>query len=76
MPKLGRKICCDFNKDIKCILLIKGHKSCVFEETTKKQHETGERQLGVCALLPQAERDRIFKALKKEVFSNVRSWKD
>jgi hypothetical protein len=74
--KLGRKICCDFNKDVKCILLIKGHKRCVFEETTEKQHEKGEQQLGVCVLLPQNERDEVLAAIKKEEISNLRSWKE
>jgi hypothetical protein len=74
--KLGRKICCNFDKDVKCILLIKGHKRCMFEETSKEQHERGERQLGVCALLPQSERDNILAAIKKEDLTNFRSWKD
>jgi hypothetical protein len=74
--KLGRKVCCNFNQDAKCILLIKGQKRCVFEETSKEQQEKGERQLGVCALLPQPERDNIFAQIKKEKVSNFRSWKD
>jgi hypothetical protein len=76
MSKLGRKICCNFNKDVKCILLIKGHKRCVFEETSKEQHERGEQQLGVCALLPESERDEILAVIKKETLQNFRSWKD
>ncbi len=74
--KLGRKIYCDFNNDVKCILLIKGHKRCVFEETNEKQRERGEQQLGVCALLPQSERDEVLAAIKKEGISNFRSWKE
>jgi hypothetical protein len=76
MPKLGRKICCNYRKDVKCILLVKGHKSCIFEETTEKQQEAGERQLGVCALLPQTERDEVLAAIKKEGLSSFKSWKD
>jgi len=72
--KLGRKVCCDFNKDIKCILLANGHKQCVFDETTETQHERGEQQIGVCALLPQVERDNVLAALKKDGASNFRSW--
>jgi hypothetical protein len=74
--KLGRKISCDFNKDVKCILLIKGYKRCVFEETNEKQREKGEQQLGVCALLPQSERDEVLAAIKKEGISNLRSWQE
>jgi hypothetical protein len=74
--KLGRKIYCNFNKDIKCILLIQGHKRCIFEETSKEQNERGEKQIGVCALLPQSERDRILAAIKKEDLTNFRIWKD
>ena len=73
---LGRKICCNFDKNVKCILLIKGHKRCVFEETSEKQHGRGELQLGVCALLPQSEREEFLTAMKKKMLSNFRSWKD
>jgi len=76
LGKLGRKIYCDFDKDVKCILLVKGHKGCVFEETSEEQQKRGEQQLGVCALLPQSERDHILAEIKKEGFSNFRSWKD
>jgi hypothetical protein len=75
MPKLGRKICCGFNKDVKCILLVKGYRHCVFEETTEKQREKGEQQLGVCALLPQNEREKILEQIKKEKVLSFRSWK-
>ena len=76
MGKLGRKICCDFDKDVKCILLTKGYKRCIFEETSREQHQKGEKQLGVCALLPQSERENILAAIKKEDLTNFRSWKD
>jgi hypothetical protein len=76
LGKLGRKICCTFDKDVKCILLVKGRKRCVFEETSEEQKKRGEQQLGVCALLPQSERDHILAQIKKEGFSNFRTWKD
>jgi hypothetical protein len=76
VPKLGRKICCNFNKDVKCILLVKGHKHCVFDETIDKQREKGEQQLGVCALLPQNEQDNILTQIQKEKVSSFRSWKN
>jgi len=60
---------------VKCILLVKGHKLCVFDETTEKQREKGEQQLGVCALLPHNERDNILTQIKKEKVSSFRSWK-
>ena len=49
-----------------------------FDETTEKQHERGERQLGVCALLPQSERESFLTlAIKKEEgISNFKSSKD
>jgi hypothetical protein len=74
--KFGRKVCCEFDKDVKCVLLVQGHKRCVFDETTEKQHERGERQLGVCALLPQKERDEFLAAMKKEGISDFKSWKE
>ena len=76
MGKFGRKICCDFNRDVKCIILIKGRKRCIFEETTEDQNKRGEQQLGVCALLPQSEREKVLAQIKKEGASNFRSWKD
>jgi hypothetical protein len=76
MGKLGRKVCCSFDKNVKCILLIKGQKRCVFEETTEKQHGRGERQLGVCGLLPKSEQEGFLAAMKKEGLSNLRTWKD
>lgn len=76
MGKLGRKVRCNYDKNVKCILLIKGHKRCIFEETTKQQHERGEQQLGVCALLPESERAAFLASMKKEDLSNFRSWKD
>ena len=76
MGKLGLNVCCNFDKNVKCVLLNKGHKQCVFEETTKEQKERGEQQLGVCALLPETERDNILAQIKKEKVANLRSWKE
>ncbi len=75
MGKLGRKICCEYDTNVKCILLVRGHKQCVFEETTEKQQERGEQQLGVCALMPESERAKILAQIKSKV-SNFKSWKD
>jgi len=76
LGKLGRKICCNYDKNIKCILLIKGRKMCIFEETTRQQKERGELQLGACVLLPESERAAFLASMKKEDLSNFRSWKD
>jgi hypothetical protein len=76
LGKLGRKICCNFDKNAKCILLVKGHKRCVFDETTEQQKELGEQQIGFCALLPKPQRDYILAEIKKQATSNHRSWKD
>jgi hypothetical protein len=76
MGKLGRKVCCNFDKNLKCILLVNGNKRCVFEETTNKQQEHGEVQLGVCALLPELEREKVLVAMKKAGISGFRSWKE
>jgi hypothetical protein len=40
------------------------------------QREQGEQQLGVCALLPQSERDEVLAAIKKEGISHLRSWNE
>lgn len=66
--KLGRKIYCDFNNDVKCILLIKGHKRCVFEETNEKQRERGEQQLGVCGCCLNLNVTKSWPRSKKKGF--------
>jgi len=76
MGKLGRKICCNYDPNVKCILIAKGQKQCVFEETTEKQQEEGEQQIGVCALLPESERENILAQIKNDKVLNFRSWKD
>jgi hypothetical protein len=76
LGKLGRKVYCDYNKNVKCILLIKGRKRCIFDETTKRQHEKGEVQVGICALLPESERAAFLTSIKEKDYRNFRSWKD
>ncbi|MCW4024823.1 MAG: hypothetical protein NWF01_07305 [Candidatus Bathyarchaeota archaeon] len=76
MGKFGRKVCCDYNQNIKCILLSKGKKHCIFKETTPTQEQNGQVQLGVCALLPEKEREGLIAALKKENPSDLKTWKD
>jgi hypothetical protein len=56
-------------------MLVKGHKGCVFEETSGKQREEGEMQVGICALLPESERKHVLAAIKEEG-ATYRSWKD
>ena len=76
LGKLGRKICCEFNKDVKCILLVDGNKQCVFDETTEQQEEEGDIQFGFCPLFPKSEREGLLASLKEEGFSNIRRFKD
>ena len=74
MVKLGRKICCNYDKNVKCILLVNGHKRCIFDENTEKEQDKGELRVGTCALLPQSEVERFVAAMKKEGFTNFRRW--
>lgn len=75
MSKYGRKICCNFNTCLKCIMLFEGNKLCVFDETTEEQEEKGDFQLGICSLLPEPEYDDVTDALKKEGFGIKKRWK-
>lgn len=75
LGKLGRKICCNFDKNVKCILLIDGNKRCIFEETTEEQYEKGDLQFGFCPMLPESERDGVMAAMKGEGFSIKKRWK-
>ncbi len=76
MAKLGRKIKCEYNKDVKCILLVNGNKLCVFDETSEEQIEQGEAQFGFCPLLPKSEREGLESFLKQEGFTDFRTFKD
>ena len=75
MGKYGRKICCNCNTDVKCVLLVDGNKLCVFDETTQEQLEKGELQFGFCPLLPASERANVLAALKQEGFTKMRSFR-
>jgi hypothetical protein len=72
LGKLGRKICCEFNKDEKCILLVDGNKLCVSDETTEEQYKKGDVQFGICPMLPDSEREGLLASLKEEGYSNIR----
>jgi hypothetical protein len=76
MGKFGRKVCCDYNGNIKCILLVDGNKLCVFEETSEEQYENGDLQFGICPLLPQLEKESLLASMKKEGFFNIRTFRD
>jgi hypothetical protein len=75
LSKFGRKVCCNFNTNVKCIILADGNKLCVFDETTEKQEERGDFQLGMCPLLPESERNGFMDEMKKEGFTISKRWK-
>jgi hypothetical protein len=76
LGKLGRKICCNFDKNAKCILLVEGNKLCVFDETTEQQFfEDGNIQFGFCPLLPDSERNLLADCLKEEGFTELRCFR-
>jgi hypothetical protein len=76
LGKLGRKVCCNFKESQKCILLVKGKKHCIYEETTESQSEKGNVQFGICPLLPQSVRDDFLAEMSKKGFQNFRTWKE
>jgi hypothetical protein len=75
MGKFGRKVCCIFNGNIRCRLLVDGNKLCVFDETSEEQAETGYIQFGMCPLLPKSERKTVMDAMKAEGFGIRKRWK-
>ena len=75
MSKYGRKVCCNFNASVKCIMIVDGNKLCMFDETTEAQEERGDFQLGICPLLLESERDGFMDAMKKEGFEIKKRWK-
>jgi len=75
LSKFGRKVCCNFNENIKCILLIDGNKLCVFDETTEEQIENGDFQIGICPLLPKSMRDEFVDSMKRDGFSVFKAFR-
>jgi hypothetical protein len=75
MGKFGRKVCCNFNTNLKCVLLIDGNKLCIFDETSEEQAETGYIQFGMCPLLPKSECKALIDAMKVEGFGIQKRWK-
>lgn len=77
LPKLGRKVCCLYRKDVRCIGLLNGEHMCVVDESTEEQFcEKREMQFGFCPLLPEVNRVGFMDVLNKLGFSNVRRWRD
>ena len=75
LGKFGRKICCNFDNNVKCILLIDGNKRCVLDETTEEQHKNGKVQFSICPLLPDSERNGFLAEMEKKGYRNFRSFK-
>jgi len=75
LGKFGRKICCNFDNNVKCILLIDGNKRCVLDETTEEQHQNGKAQFSICPLLPDSERNGFLAEMEKKGYHNFRSFK-
>jgi hypothetical protein len=73
--KFGRKVCCDFHGNMKCILLVDGNKFCIFDETSEEQAETGYIQFCICSLLPKSERNALIDTMKAEGFGIRKRWK-
>jgi hypothetical protein len=75
--KLGRKIRCNFKKDVRCISLVNGKKFCYLDETTEERfYEKHEMQFAFCPLFPEVEKMAFMAALKKEGFSIGKRWRD
>ena len=75
MGKLGRKIRCEFNPNVKCILLLGNEKHCLIEETTEKQFfAKHEIQFAFCPFLPEFARLEFLATLEKECFFEFRSF--
>lgn len=75
LGKFGRKVCCNFNTNVKCIVLVEGNKLCVFDETTEEQEKRGCFQIGMCPLLPESERNGFMDSFEKEGFNISKRWK-
>gem|GEM_PF-2928230 len=76
LGKYGRKVCCAFNNEVKCLFLVDGNKLCVQDETTEEQDEQGDMQVNFCPLLPEFAREDFLASLKDEGYTNFRRFKD
>ena len=71
MPKLGRKLCCDFKRDVGCICLIRGKKVCIIDVTTDVQfYQKHEMEHVFCPLFPESEKV-VFMSSLKELGSSI-----
>jgi hypothetical protein len=75
LGKYGRKVCCEFNKEIKCISLVDGNKMCIHDETTEEQEQNDDMQVGFCPLLPEVMHESFLDSLKEEGYTNFRIFK-
>jgi hypothetical protein len=74
--KLGRKICCKFKKDVRCIGWVNGKKLCYLEETSEEQfYEKHELQFAFCPLFPETELVALMATLKEDGISIRKRWK-
>lgn len=73
--KLGRKICCNYKKDVRCLMLVGGEKLCVLDETEEEQfNENHQFHFVFCPLLPEVERVECLASFKSLGFSIVKSY--
>lgn len=77
MGKLGRKISCNYKRDMRCAGLTDGKKLCyLIMDDEERYNEKHEIEFVFCPFFPESEKIVFMVAMKQLGFSIVKQWKD
>ncbi len=68
MSKLGRKICCIYRKDARCVRPFQDFQRCFFIGNHVRAGEQCDFDVGVCLLVPEAIKAQYLAILEKNGF--------
>lgn len=75
LGKLGRKISCNYNKDMRCIGLTDGKKICyLIREDEERFNEKHEMEFVFCPFFPESKMVALMAVLKEQGFSIAKRW--
>ncbi len=73
LGKLGRKISCNYMKDMRCAGLTHGKKLCyLINYDEERYNEKHEFEIVFCSFLPESEMTALMSVMKEKVFSFVK----
>jgi len=76
LGKIGRKISCNYKKDMRCAGLTEGKKLCyLIKDDEARFNEKHEIEFVFCPFFPETEKVAFMAAIKEEGFSITKRWK-